>query len=151
MTVTLSVTSTQLLNSSKLQFGSRYVVSGRSQQKTPPPTSLLLLRAYLLLQTLHAYRPLRNNKFSLNSAIVCFPCLLLAPELWFEPSCLNIKVCTLFYVLPCTSHSSHLLVLNVIIIFCDEYKLWSFYLCDILHSSIASSLLGQNILISTLF
>jgi hypothetical protein len=70
----------QLLNSSKFQFGSRYIASERSPQKTPPPTALLFLRAYLLLRSRHGYRPLRNNECTLNSAIECLLCRKVAMD-----------------------------------------------------------------------
>jgi hypothetical protein len=51
-------------------------------------------------------------------------------------------------LMPRPSHSSRLITR---IIFGDEYKSLSSCLCSLLHSPVASSLLGPNILLSTLF
>jgi hypothetical protein len=49
----------------------------------------------------------------------------------------------------CAAH----LILDLItqILFGDEYRSLSYSLCSLLHSPVASSLLGPNILLSTLF
>jgi hypothetical protein len=54
-----------LLNSSKLQFGSRYVASGRTPQKTPLPKVLLLLRVNIRCQSKRAYRAIAQQRPSL--------------------------------------------------------------------------------------
>jgi hypothetical protein len=41
--------------------------------------------------------------------------------------------------------------LIIVITIGEEYKLWSFSLCSFLYSPVASSLVGPNILLSTLF
>jgi hypothetical protein len=61
-------------------------------------------------------------------------------------------VCTAFFLIRATFHA-HLIRLVFItrIIFGDEYSSSSSSLCSLLHPSVASSLLGPNILLSTLF
>ena len=53
----------------------------------------------------------------------------------------------------CATCSAHLIHLNLItrIIFGQEYRSLSSTLCSFLHSPVTSSLLGQNILLNTLF
>jgi hypothetical protein len=50
--------------------------------------------------------------------------------------------------MPCPLHSPDLICL---LIFGEEYKLWTYTLCNFLHSPVISSLLGPNILLRTLF
>jgi hypothetical protein len=49
------------LDSAKARIRSRYIASGRTPQKTPLPTALLLLRVQLLLRSRDGYRPFASN------------------------------------------------------------------------------------------
>jgi hypothetical protein len=48
-------------DSPKAQIRSRYIASGRTAQKTPLPTALLLLRVQLLLRSRDGYRQFPSN------------------------------------------------------------------------------------------
>jgi hypothetical protein len=63
---------------------------------------------------------------------------------------------TLYTFLPFAMRATcpaHLIVLHLICLTISggEYKLWSYPLCNFLHSPVTSSVLGPNILLSTLF
>ena len=73
----------------------------------------------------------------------CFPFLRFSHQ---------IPVCTspLFIRATCSAHHSFLDSITLIT-FGDYYRSWSPSLCSLLHSPVASSLLGPNIFVSTLF
>jgi hypothetical protein len=60
----------------------------------------------------------------------------------------NQNVARIFHLPMCAIHPAHVMIL---IICGEEYKLWSTSLCSFLHLPVTSSLLGPNILLSTLF
>ena len=95
----------------------------------PHPTSLrsvLLLFSHLCLD------------LSSGLLLICFPTKTLHAFLLSTKSAI------------CPTHFS-LLDLITRIIIGEEYRAWSSLLCSLLHSAVTSSLLGPNILLSTLF
>jgi hypothetical protein len=105
-------------------------------RKSPPPVPAWA-------RWIHSTPP---HPFSPRSNLIPSPHLRLGLSSGLFPSGLPTK--TLWATCP-----AHLILLDLIclMIFGDEYKLWSSPLCNVLHSLLTLSLLGPNIPLSTLF
>jgi hypothetical protein len=53
--------------------------------------------------------------------------------------------------MPCSSYPPWIFIILILLILREEYKLWSSWVCSFLQPPVTLSLLGHNILLSTLF
>jgi hypothetical protein len=96
--------------------------------------------------------PCNSCCFIVSFAVVAFHLRLgLLSDLFLSDFLQKIVSAPLRSRLGYMSCSSHLPWLNILIIFGEVYKLWSFSLCDFLKPPVISNFLGPNILFSILF
>jgi len=104
--------------------------------------SILILSTHLCLGLMSGLFPFRVSK----QTIVCIchlPHECYIPHLYVTHLGLNTLIIITMMMM--------MMIIIIIIIICEVYKLWSSSLCSLLQPPTTSSLLGQNILLSTLF
>jgi len=93
-----------------------------------------------------------SQPISLRSVLILSPyiCLRLLSGLFL--SFFLTKILSPFLIcLLCVTWPAHLIILDLITLFGEAYKLQSFSLCNVLQPCATSSLLGPYVLLSTLF